>query len=114
MELLTPEWPEVVSFGAPFSEYLLESTVPTELRDKIVDSLHRAVDLVKNSNIESGQQHTAINALTSIASRLQTQPWNADCHQQWRNFVQSMDQVKGIAAGDYCSTLDKLLTYQAS
>ena len=114
MELLAPEWPEVVSFGAPSSEYLLESTVPTELRGEIVDSLHRAVDLVKNANIESGQQHNAINALTSIASRLQTQPWNAAAHQQWCNFVQSMDQVKGIAAGDYCSTLNKLLTYQAS
>jgi hypothetical protein len=88
--------------------------VPAELRGEIVDSLHRAVDLVKNANIESGQQHNAINALTSIASRLQTPLWNADGHQQWRNFVQSMDQVKGIAAGDYCSTLNKLLTYQAS
>jgi sulfatase maturation enzyme AslB (radical SAM superfamily) len=114
MELLAPEWPEVVSFGAPSSEYLLESTVPTELRGQIVDSLLRAVDLVKNANIESGQQHNAINALTSIASKLQTQSWNTAGHQQWRNFVQSMDQVKGIAAGDYCSTLNKLLTYQAN
>jgi len=114
MELLAPEWPEVVSFGAPSSEYLLESTVPTELRGEIVDSLLRAVDLVKKANIESGQQHNAINALTSIASKLQTHLWNTAGHQQWRNFVQSMDQVKGIAAGDYCSTLNKLLTYQAN
>jgi hypothetical protein len=114
MELLTPDWPDVVSFGTPFDEYLLESTVPVELRNEIVDSLHRAIGLVKNANIESGQQHNAINALTSIATRLQTQPWNADGHQQWCDFVRSMDQVKGIAAVDYCSTLNKFLTYQAS
>jgi sulfatase maturation enzyme AslB (radical SAM superfamily) len=114
MELLTPDWPEVVSFGTPFDEYLLESTVPVELRNEIVDSLHRAICLVKNAKIESGQQHNAINALTSIATRLQTQPWNADGHQQWCDFVQSMDQVKGIAASDYCSTLNKILTYQPS
>jgi sulfatase maturation enzyme AslB (radical SAM superfamily) len=114
MELLTPDWPEVVSFGTPFDEYLLESTVPVELRDEIVDSLHRAICLVKNAKIESGQQHNAINALTSIASRLQTQPWNAAGHRQWCNFVQSMDQVKNMSAGDYCSTLNKFLTYQPS
>lgn len=114
MELLTPDWPEVVSFGTPFKEHLLESTVPVELRSEIVDSLNRAILLVENANIESGQKHNAINALTSIVTRLQTQSWNAAGHQQWCNFVQSMDQVKGIAAEDYCSTLGKLLTYQAS
>jgi hypothetical protein len=112
MELLTPDWPEVVSFGTPFDEYLLESTVPPELRDEIVNSLDRAVDLVKNANIESGQQHNAINALASIAAKLQDQPWNAAGYQKWCNFVQSMDQAKGLAAGDYCNMLNKLLTYQ--
>lgn len=114
MELLTPDWPDVVSFGTPIKEHLLESIVPVDLRDEIISSLHRAIQLVENANIESGQKHNAVNALTSIATRLQTQPWNAAGHQQWCNFVQSMDQVKGIAARDYCSTLDKLLTYQTS
>lgn len=112
MELLAPDWPEVVSFGTPFDEYLLEGTVPTELRDEIVDSLHRAICLVKNANIESGQQHNAINALTSIATKLQTQPWNVNGYQHWCDFVQSMDRVKGIDAKDYCNTLTKFLTYQ--
>lgn len=114
MELLTPDWPEVVSFGTPFDEYLLESTVPVELRDEIVDSLRRAICLVKNANIESGQQHNAVNALTSVITRLQTQSWNTAGYQQWCDFVRSMDRVKGIDARDYCDTLNKLLTYQPS
>lgn len=114
MELLTPDWPEVVSFGAPSNDYLLEGTVPAGLRCEIIDSLNRATQLVENANIESGQKNNAVNALTSIVTRLQTQPWNAAEHQRWCTFVKSMDQVKGIAAADYCSTLDKLLTFKAS
>jgi sulfatase maturation enzyme AslB (radical SAM superfamily) len=114
MELLTPDWPEVVSFGTPFDEYLLEGTVPAELRKEIVDSLNRAVRIVESANIETGQQQNAVNALNSIRIRLQDQPWNPDAHQQWCKFVNDMDRVKGISAADYCSTLAKLLQYKVS
>lgn len=114
MELLTPDWPQVVSFGTPFNEHLLEGTVPVELRGEVIDSLHRAMRLVESANIENGQQQNAINALNSISTRLQNQPWNHDAHQRWCKFVHDMDRVKGIAAADYCSTLAKILQYKVS
>jgi MoaA/NifB/PqqE/SkfB family radical SAM enzyme len=114
MNLLTPDWPEVVSFGTPFDEQLLEGTVPVELREEIIGSINRAVRLVESASIETGQKHNAINALNSIVTKLQTQPWNPEGHQRWCKFVHDMDRVKGIAAADYCSTLAKFLQYKVS
>ena len=95
-------------------EYLLEGTIPVELRGEIIDSLHRAIHLVEDADIESGQKSNAVNALTKIATELQVQAWNQTSHQQWCNFVGKMDRVKGLAAGDYCSILDKILQYKIS
>lgn len=112
MELLTPDWPEVVSFGVPEELYLLENVVPVELRQRTIDSLNRSIALVKTANIESGQQHNAINALQSIVTKLESQPWDPVQHQVWCDFVTSMDRVKNIQVQDYCTVLDKILQYK--
>jgi len=111
IELLTPDWPSVVSFGTPYTEYLLESTIPVEVRKDIIASLHRAIALVRNASIESGQQHNAVNALQNIICNLETKGWDRDLHQQWCQFVRSMDQVKQMHAHEYCDVLDKILNY---
>lgn len=111
INLLTPDWPEVVSFGTPHEEYLLESTIPVEIRKDTIASLQRAVISITNASIEHGQKHNAINALQSIITNLEIKDWNKDLHQQWCKFVRSMDQVKQTHARDYCDVLGKILNY---
>lgn len=111
MELLTPDWPEVVSFGTPYDDYLSVATVPIEMRKDIITSLQRATALVTNALIEHGQKHNAINALQNIITNLETKDWDKDLHQQWCKFVSAMDKVKQIHAQDYCEVLGKMLKY---
>lgn len=111
IELLTPDWPDVVSFSVPKEEYLLESVIPVNLRTDTIIGLQQAVDLVTNASIEHGQKHNAINALQAIITNLETKSWNKDLHQQWCKYVTSLDQVKQVYAGDYCNVLDKILKY---
>jgi len=111
IELLTPEWPEVVSFGTPHDEYLSASSIPVTLRPDIVNSLTRTIKALKTANIETGQKHNAINALQNIVNNLETLPWNKQHHQRWCEFVGAMDRVKRINARDYCATLGKILDY---
>lgn len=111
MELLTPAWPEVVTFGTPYDEYLSATSIPLEVRKDIVTSLTRAVDLVTDAAIESNQKSNAVNALQNIITNLKTQPWNVDHHQQWCDFVSAMDRVKKIDARDYCNILKRILDH---
>lgn len=111
MELLTTDWPDVVSFGTPYDEYLSVSSIPVELRSDTISSLSRAVDLVSQAEIESGQKHNASNALKNIINNLNTQAWNPENHQQWCEFVTAMDRVKHINVRDYCQVLGKILDY---
>lgn len=111
ISLLTPDWPEVVSFGTPRDEYLSVSSIPLALRPEIAESLTKTIQSVKAATIESGQKHNAINALQNILDNLNTQPWSKEHHQQWCKFVNAMDSVKHVDARDYCSTLGKILDY---
>lgn len=111
MALLTPDWPEVVTFGTPYDEYLCETSIPVELRGDIIASLNRAIDLVTPANIEIGQWHNAINALKNIVTNLETKPWSQTNHKKWVEFATAMDRVKRVDARDYSSTLGKILDY---
>lgn len=111
IELLASDWPEVVSFGAPREEYLLTSSIPTELRPDIISKLTSSIELLSKTDIESGQKSNAINALTSIVNNLKTQPWNQKNHQQWCDFVTAMDTVKNLNIRNYCVDVAKILDY---
>ncbi len=111
IELLASDWPEVVSFGAPREEYLLASSIPTELRPDIISKLTSSIELLSKTDIESGQKSNAINALTSIVNNLKTQPWNQKNHQQWCDFVTAMDTVKNLNIRNYCVDVAKILDY---
>jgi len=106
IDLLTPQWPTVVSFGQPHQLYMRESAVPVETRKELIQSLERCVDKIWQSQIESGQQHNAVNAIQSIINNLNQLSFDADLFQQIRQFVKSMDQVKRINIADSATPLD--------
>lgn len=114
MQMLAPNWPDVVTFGTPNAAHLLEGVIPVKLREDIINSLSRAVDLVESATIESGQKSNTINALKDIIARLETLPWDQNSHQKWCNFVSAMDRVKGLHASNYCSVLENILQYKVS
>lgn len=109
IEFLAKDWPAVVSFGVPNHNYFKESVVPLQHRAPMIDSLNRAVDLVKSTNIESGQKSNAINALSSIIENLHNLPWNQSEHEKLCDFINRMDNVKQIKLKDYCKELSDLL-----
>lgn len=108
IDLLCQDWPSVVTFGTPWPDYLKESSIPLNLRPRIIDSLLRSIAQIKLTQIEAGQQTNATNAIESVVKNLQNLEYNRDNHQQLAKFILSMDQVKGAKAADYCDFLSAL------
>jgi hypothetical protein len=109
IDLLTPLWPAVVSFGVPDELHLKESVIPINHRDKIIVKLQKSLVSIQQAEIESGQKSHATNALTSLITNLQTQPWDQESFVKFQNFVMSMDRVKKIQISDYCPDIADML-----
>jgi sulfatase maturation enzyme AslB (radical SAM superfamily) len=109
IEFLLPAWPEVVSFGTPRLQHLLESVIPPQHRANIVDRLQTAQLSLARSNVEINQRHNAINALKSVIRNLHEQPWDQDQYRILQGFVTKMDQVKKINVSDFCPELGSML-----
>lgn len=109
IELLSADWPGVVTFGIPKSKHFLESVVPLHLRSMLIDRLESADDTIWKSCIEKDQQHNASNAVNSIINNLKTLEWNTTHYQTFCSFVNSMDRVKNSYAQNYCEFMSELL-----
>ncbi len=111
INFLSADWPAVVTFGVPRLTYFLETTVPLELRPKLIDQLELANNIIWQSNIETGQQHNAANSIKSIITNLKTLEWNLENHQTLCDFITKMDRVKNISVYDYCVFLSDLVDF---
>lgn len=109
VDLLTPNWPSVVSFGIPHQLLFRENVIPVQYRANIIAGLESCVTAIKQAEIESGQKSHAVNALTSTITNLQTQSWDHACYKEFQKFVADMDRVKRIRVGDYCADVADML-----
>jgi len=100
IELLTPTWPTVVSFGQPRQLHLTEVAVPTVNRPELIQKLQCAVDQLLAADIESGQQHNAVNAVRSVIAKLEQANFDTEQFAKLQQFVSKMDQVKRISIVD--------------
>jgi hypothetical protein len=112
--MLCRSWPSVVTFGTPRLDYLRESSIPDNLRNDIIVSLHRTLDYINKADIESGQKSNAANAITSVINNLVNETFDSKNNQQLIEFITKMDTVKGINAGDYSNFLGQLLQQKIS
>lgn len=106
VDLLTEQWPTVVSFGTPHQSYMRESAVPVDTRTGLIQSLETCVEKLWQAQIESGQQHNAVNAIQSVINNLKQSSFDADLLQQLQQFVNSMDRVKRVNIVDSATPLD--------
>jgi sulfatase maturation enzyme AslB (radical SAM superfamily) len=113
IELLTQNWPSVVTFGSPGAPHLLEGVVPVDQREVLIQKLYQACVQLLKSDIPSDQKSNAINALKSIIANLKTYPWDQPNHQVLKEFVSKMDQVKHVAVKDHCEFLAGVLDFCA-
>ena len=109
IELLTQNWPSVVTFGSPGAPHLLEGVVPVDQREVLIQKLYQACVQLLKSDIPSDQKSNAINALKSIIANLKTYPWDQPNHQVLKEFVSKMDQVKHVVIKDHCEFLAGVL-----
>jgi hypothetical protein len=106
IELLCQDWPDCVTFGNPQKDWMNEFSLPTEQRNPVIERLYTAVDRIQSTEIEIGQKHNAINALSSVIKNLEgRKPWNPDCTEKFKNFLEKMDLVKNMQVQDYCEHL---------
>jgi sulfatase maturation enzyme AslB (radical SAM superfamily) len=110
VKLLTPNWPDVVSFGIPHQPHFRESVIPIKHRDRIIVDLQSSVIEIQQAEIESGQKSHAVNALTSVINNLQTQPWDHVYYKEFQKFVSDMDRVKNMQIRVYCADVADMLT----
>ena len=106
IDLLTPQWPTVVSFGQPRQTHLTEVAVPLEQRPQLIQGLQAAVNQLLASNIEIGQQHNAVNAIQSVIANLKQSNFDPAQFGKLKQFVNSMDQVKRINIADSANPVD--------
>jgi sulfatase maturation enzyme AslB (radical SAM superfamily) len=97
INLLTPQWPSVVSFGQPRQTHLTEVSIPPAQRPQLIQGLQTAVDQLLAANIEIGQQHNAVNALGGVIANLKQSNFDAEQFDRLQKFVRKMDQVKRIS-----------------
>lgn len=106
IDLLTPQWPAVVSFGHIRQLHLCENSVPQDNRAVLIASLQRCVIKLWQAKIESGQKHNAVNAIQSVITNLQQQPFDFAGFQQLKQFVHVMDRVKRLSIVDSATPID--------
>ena len=111
IQMLCSDWPGIVTFGKPNALHFLEGVIPIKHRSKLIDSLARAVELVKKTDIELGQQQNAVNAINSHIINLQNQPWDNESYNKFTNFVSTLDNVKGIQLAEFCPELAEMLSH---
>jgi organic radical activating enzyme len=110
IELLCQDWPNCVTFGQPRQDWLNEYSLPTSFRTAVIDRLSVAIEFLSRANIETGQKQNAINAIKSIINNLlDKKPWNPEATKKLKDFVQKMDQTKGVNLKDYCSFLHQVI-----
>jgi len=100
ISMLVPQWPRVVSFGQPRQSHLTEVAIPIEVRSGIVHKLQQAVDQLQTADIESGQQHNAVNAVRGVIANLEKSNFDPVQFIKLQQFVSKMDQVKRINITD--------------
>ena len=103
---LTPQWPTVVSFGQPRQLHLTETAIPTKNRPELITRLQEAVDQLLAADIESGQQHNAINAIQSVIANLKQSNFDPVQFSKLKQFVNSMDQVKHTSIATSANPVD--------
>ena len=106
IELLTPQWPVVVSFGQPRQPHLTEVAIPIKSRPYLVSKLQCAVDQLLAANIGSGQKHNAVNAVRSVISNLEQANFDPEQFEKLREVVHHMDRVKRINIVDSATPID--------
>jgi len=110
INLLCSQWPACVTFGQPSKSWLNETSLPPRFRDELIDRLKPCLDLLNEADIEIGQKHNAINTIRSVIHNLSPDaPWSESDFEQWKMFVEKMDQVKNIRIQDYCEFLSRVL-----
>jgi SLT domain-containing protein len=72
----------------------------------LIQSLETCVEKLWQAQIESGQQHNAVNAIQSVINNLKQLSFDADLLQQLQQFVNSMDRVKRVNIVDSATPLD--------
>ena len=106
INLLTPQWPSVVSFGQPRQPHFTEVSIPTNVRPGLIQGLQCAVDQLLAADIEINQQHNAVNAVRSVIANLEKSNFDAVQFARLREFVHRMDQVKRINIVDSVNPVD--------
>jgi organic radical activating enzyme len=110
IELLCQDWPDCVTFGHPRREWFNEFSLPEQHRKCVIDRLSSAIDKVNQTEIEIGQKHNAVNALSAIVNNLQgRRPWIPESTKKFKDFVQKMDFAKKISMQDYCKDLYRII-----
>ena len=106
IDLLTPQWPAVVSFGYIGEPHLCETSVPDANRPELITSLQRCIIKLWKASIESDQKQNTINAIKSVINNLRQQPFDPVNFEQLKQFVHDMDRVKKLDIRDSATPID--------
>lgn len=109
IDLLVSNWPAVVSFGPAMEEHFSEKVIPIKFRHRLIERLETSVAQLLTANIEKDQKSNAVNAVNTIINNLKTLPYDPELHDQFKDYVNTIDTVKKANLKDYCPEIAELL-----
>jgi organic radical activating enzyme len=108
IDFLIEDWPSVVSFSRATiqdnTNYMDESIIPLEFRDKIISDLNESLKKILKSSIELNQKLHAIHNIKNVVDNLKNYKWDNEGYEKFKEFVKKMDAVKMINFNEYCQS----------
>lgn len=102
---LMQDWPSIVTFGAVISDtkhFMDESVINQESRRFLIDLYQSLIEDLEKSCIVKHQIQNTCGVINSIIDNLNLKKYNENNNCLLKEFIQKMDNVKGISMIDYC------------
>lgn len=108
-ELLTTDWPDLITIGTVSEDYLQAKVIPLKTRQLVVESLTGVEDIIYRLEIPLHQKQHVCNAIKTLENELKISEFDDKSYQYLMNYIQSLDRVKQLHIQDFCPETAKYL-----
>jgi molybdenum cofactor biosynthesis enzyme MoaA len=108
-DLLSTDWPDLITFGSVNESHLQAKNIPTETRQPIIDSLVTIAPLIQQLDIVEHQKQHVVNYVQVMIDNLTNLEFDHKSYQYLTKYIESLDRVKNIQIKEYCPEVAEYL-----
>ena len=110
LELLSTNWPDLITFGSVNQEYLQPKTIPYANRQIVIGSLKGIDEIVDVLSIPDHQKQHVKSTVQVIVSELENKEFDESAYSYLKNYISSLDRVKNLCIKDFCPEIVEYLS----